>query len=540
MKPKDLISYGLLAAIVAIAFFLRIYKVDKIPPSLSWDEVSIGYNAYSILKTGRDEHGQFLPLAAFAAYGDYKPPLAIYLTVPAVAIFGLGDFAVRLPSIILGSLTVLVLFFLVRQLLPRVPPIAWFATLALAVSPWHVNLSRAGFEANIALFFLVLGFCLVLAARRRPKLLIFCWLPIVLAIYTFNSARYFAPFLSAGLLIYIWKNVKENKSQLLAGLVLATILMLPILPFLFSKEARLRFNEVNIFTDASIVTASNEKIDFDGNTWWSKIFHNRRIGYAKSYLIHFFDNLEPGFLFGRGDGNPKFSIRDVGQLYLIDLPFVILGIYWIFLKETSVGWLLVFWLVSAIIPAATARETPHALRIENGLPVFMIFTAAGLTNFYSQWITKNKGKILLGFTALLFLGNILFYLHNYYIHYPREYSGEWQYGYREALAYVGPLQNDYDQIVMTDSIGRPYMYVLFYEKVDPAYFRRSVDATFDAAGFYNVYGFGKFRFVRGAVGKIDKKTLYILDPSNIPTQVRVLKTIDLLNDQPALVIFDIP
>ena len=52
----------LLAGIVLLAFFLRFYKVTEIPPSLNWDEVSIGYNAYSILKTGRDEWGVFLPI----------------------------------------------------------------------------------------------------------------------------------------------------------------------------------------------------------------------------------------------------------------------------------------------------------------------------------------------------------------------------------------------------------------------------------------------------------------------------------------------
>ncbi|MEK7118952.1 MAG: glycosyl transferase, partial [Patescibacteria group bacterium] len=72
-------TYIVLVLIGILAFFLRFYNATQIPPSLSWDEVSIGYNAYSILKTGRDEFGRFLPLDAFVAYGDYKPVLPIYL-----------------------------------------------------------------------------------------------------------------------------------------------------------------------------------------------------------------------------------------------------------------------------------------------------------------------------------------------------------------------------------------------------------------------------------------------------------------------------
>lgn len=533
-------AYFILSVIVILAFFIRVYNVSANPPALSWDEVSIGYNAYSILKTGRDEHQQFLPITAFTAYGDYKPPLAIYLTIPSVALFGLNEFAVRLPSVIFGTLTVLVLFFLVRELLPRVPNVALISSLVLAFSPWHINLSRAGFEANIALFFVVLGTYLVLLTRKNKTVSVICWLPFIAAIYTFNSARYFSVFWIAGLLFYCHKSFLKNRKEFIAGIILSLILLSPMVPFLLSKEARLRFNEVNIFTDSSIVRTSNERLSFDENAWWAKILDNRRIGYTRSFLVHFFDNLEPGFLFVHGDGNPKFSIQEVGQMYVLDLPFLIMGIYLIFSSEASVGWLLLYWLIVAIIPAATARETPHALRIENGLPVFLIFLSAGLAGFYERYISKRIGKILIGIVLLLYIGNILFYFHNYYIHYPRIYSGEWEYGYKQAIDFVKPIQNNYDKIFLTDSIGRPYMYVLFYEKVDPQLFWRTVNGSFDAAGFYNVYGFGKFNFVRGEVISFDRYALYILDSQNVPKDAHVLKTIDFLNGDPALTVFEMP
>jgi 4-amino-4-deoxy-L-arabinose transferase-like glycosyltransferase len=173
----------LIISITLLAGFLRIYKIAEIPPALSWDEVSIGYNAYSILKTGRDEHQKFLPVDTFVAYGDYKPPLAVYITVPFVAMFGLNELAVRLPSAFFGTFTVLLTYFFVRSLFRaedseiRVrsksknlastsmgwqASLALISTLILAISPWHINLSRAGFEANIALFLVLLGIYLFL------------------------------------------------------------------------------------------------------------------------------------------------------------------------------------------------------------------------------------------------------------------------------------------------------------------------------------------------------------------------------------------
>src|SRR3990167_2208416 len=106
----------LLILVIFLAFFLRFYKISETPPSLYWDEASLGYNAYSILKTARDEHGKFLPVTNFAAFGDYKPPGYIYLTVPAIAIFGLSEFAIRFPSALFGTLTVLLAYFLTKRL----------------------------------------------------------------------------------------------------------------------------------------------------------------------------------------------------------------------------------------------------------------------------------------------------------------------------------------------------------------------------------------------------------------------------------------
>ncbi len=529
-----------LGVIVLLAFFLRIYKVTSIPPSLSWDEVSIGYNAYSILKTGYDEHHRFFPLDAFVAFGDYKPPLAIYATVPAVAIFGLNEFSVRLPSILAGTFAVLLTFFLVRELFKSfsfVSLLAYIASFLLAISPWHIQMSRAGFEANIAVALVILGVLLVLKSRENLKMLFVCWIPFVAAIYTFNSARYFVPLLAFALLIYCWRGFKAHTKKLVIGVFLSFILLLPILPHLLSPQARLRFTEVNIFSDLSIIETSNDRIAYDGNSIVGKIFHNRRVAFVRSYLNHFFDHLEPGFLFIRGDGNPKFSIQDVGQLYLVELPFLVLGIFWMFLKDKKSATLLLFWLIAAILPAATARETPHALRIENSLPIWQIFIAYGIVLSIKSQISRKRKMAAICIILVFYLANFSYYIHNYYSHYAKEYSGEWQYGYREAIRFIQPIKDQYQTIVMTESIGRPYAYVLFYEKYHPEQFWKTVDASFDGAGFYNVYGFDTYRFVKDFT-ESTTKTLYILRPSDVPNGARILQTIKLLNGDPILVIFD--
>ncbi len=538
--------------VVGIAFGLRFYHMWDNPPALSWDEVSIGYNAYSILKTGRDEHGKFLPHDAFVSYGDYKPPLAIYLTVPGVAIFGLNEFAVRLPSVLFGTLTVLMTYFLVLELLGRRPfddkkrrnsihidarHVAIVSSLLLAVSPWHINLSRAGFEANIALFFVVFGVWLILSSRTHPWRWSIAWLPFVAGIYTFNSTRYFVPLMGLGLLVYCWKHIVLQKRNFALGVIIALMTMLPILPHLVSKDARLRFDEVNIFTDSSVVQTANNRIASDHHSIVSEIFDNRRIGYARSFLIHYFDHFTADFLFIKGDGNPKFSTQDVGQLYIIDLPFLILGLYFCFAYFRTEMLLLLFWLVTAIIPAATARETPHALRILNSLPTWHIFIAIGIVALYNMFV-RQKSKTIYGLLlGIFYLICVSYYLHNYYVHYPKLYSGEWQYGYKQALSFVGPIKNDYKKIYLSESIGRAYMYTLFYTKYDPNTFQKHNTSYFDAAGFYHVDGFDKYVFTSTLPTSLDASSLYIFPSNEVPNGVKIKGTIYLLNGMPELTIF---
>lgn len=526
----------LLICIGVGALLLRTHGITRIPPSLSWDEVSIGYNAYSILKTGRDEHGRFLPIDTFIAYGDYKPPLSIYATVPFVALLGLTDLAVRLPSALLGTLTVILTYFLVLELFRSHKSVRVYALAAmglLAISPWHINLSRVGFEANIALFFEVLGIWLVLRTRTRPNTWYIAWLPFVAAFYTFNSSRVFSVLFAPALILFTYRDIRKHIRKFAIGAVIAICCLLPILPHILSPQARLRFTEVNIFTDLSVVEKSNARIAREPGSIVGKIVNNRRVGYARSFILHFLDNMEPQFLFGTGDGNPKFSIQDVGQLYMVEAPFLVIGIYSLFREYPTTAWLLLWWLIAAIIPAATARETPHALRTLNSLPTWQLFVAFGILASYRFIRWRRLFAVIL---VCIYGLSLIYYLHTYYRHYPVDYSGEWQFGYREAIRAIEQISSKYSYIQITDSIGRPYMYTLFYTRTDPKVLATTKKSYFDAAGFYHVDGFGKYRFGGKLPDLLDPRTLYIWE--SIPSGAHVIDTINLLNGSPVLFIFD--
>lgn len=532
-----------LVLIVFIAAFLRFYRLGTNPPSLTWDEAAWGYNAYSLGLDGRDEFGRFLPLNYLESFGDFKPPMYAYLDVMPVKLLGLNKFSTRFPSAFFGTLTVLLTFFLVERIFWKSEnkrKYALFSALFLAISPWHILLSRAAFEANVATFFLVLGVWMFLVAvEGRRWCLVISAISFALTIYTFNTERVVSPILVLFLAVLFRKRLWQMKKTVIISAIVGVAMLLPTLKFLFTPQADLRFQQVNIFSDINIIKTSNQEIANDNNALWSKIIHNRRFMFTFDYLKHYFDNLSPSFLFIKGDGNPKFSIQSVGQMYLWDIVFFASGILFLFKKKEGYWWIIPLWLLTGIIPAATARETPHALRIEASLPTFQILAAYGFIQLMNKF---NKHKKFFA-SCLLFLlfFNFLYFYHDYFYHYPYQYSAEWQYGYKGSINYVKKVAGRYDQIDVTRMLGRPYIYYLFYKKEDPRVYRKSAIIHRDAFGFVTVEGFGKYRFVKDlkTINNDNKKVLYINTPYDLPKNIHILKTFYFLNGRPALVAYTI-
>ena len=553
-----------LTLIVLLAAFLRFYQLGTNPPSLTWDEAAWGYNAYSLGIDGKDEFGRFLPLNYLESFGDFKPPLYAYTDILPVKILGLNETATRFPSAFFGTLTVLMTFFLVRRIFFKSKDkdiIALISALFLAISPWHILLSRAAFEANVASFFLVFGIWAFIASMQsHPKTdesrfdkrwyLVLSAISFVLTIYTFNTERIVSPLIVVILALVFRKKLWEMKKTAAIAAVTGIIVILPTFTFLFSPQAKLRFEEVNIFSDINVVKTANQEIANDNNAFWSKIIHNRRLLYSVDFVQHYFDNLSPSFLFVKGDGNPKFSTQTVGQMYMWDIVFFVGGALLLFKRKEGYWWIIPVWLLTGIIPAATAQQTPHALRIEATLPTFQIITAYGFVAFLG-WAKKQNlkfrtynfkmGSVLPFILYILLFINFFYFYHDYFYQYPYDYSGEWQYGYKQSIDYVLSVQNQYDYVQMTHALGRPYIYYLFYTKTDPRVYRKDAVIHRDAFGFVTVLGFGKYLFPENYTYTLSKtkKVLYINTPYNLPKNIHILKTFYLLNGQPALVAYTI-
>lgn len=524
-------QHSLLLVIVILAGFLRLWQLGVVPISPDWDEAALGYNAYSILHTGRDEYGIFLP-RALRSFDDYKPPLYTYLTIPSIALFGLDVWQVRLPSAIMGTLAVLGVYFLCLEIFEKDKRARTYATLVailLAISPWHLQFSRIAFEANSGLTLNIWGLYAFLRGRRSTIWMSISAFIFGLALYAYHSERVFVPLLVIAATVCWRKELFRNWKALILPIIIGFITILPLLPVVLDKTSMTRLKGTSSLADQTgLLMRSVTKLTDDaalGNKIGS-LFDNRRIVYAQKIIEGYISHFSIRWLFILGD-NDRHHAPDNGLLYLWELPFILLGMFVLYKRRDAISVFLFTWFLVAPIAASPTSETPHAIRTLVFLPTFQIFTAFGLLAAV-DWI-KNLHKKLHGLTrfviaiicCLVVVGifvNIFYYFHMYYAHMNREYSRFWQYGYSQAVTYTQANKGKYKKIVVSTKLEQPHMFFLFYTKYDPAtYLKNGGTATGGFAEIRNTFDLYQFRPIDWEHEVHDGATLFIGTPKEIPT-----------------------
>lgn len=427
--------------IVVIALFIRVINLDLTPPSLYWEEVALGYDAYSIWQTGLDHHGHAWPIVAFESFGDWKPSWYFYATAPVVGWLGLNEWAVRLPSVMAGVLIVIGVGYLVKELLQNTPELtqrtglslsAWqiIAMALTAISPWAIQFSRAGFEANLATSKIVWGvvcfwwgigiFSSLVWSQDRALVKNTWWASLcglgwwlvavvllVSSMYTYHSARLVAPLLGIGLvwlaIVELYCAVQKQKMEqlgveakaikswvigwgvvkklwwpfLISGLV-AIVLVAPLAQASFSTQTQQRLAETSIFTDLKIIEESNTLQALADNNFIARLIYHRYILFGRQVVSNWLSHFTVAFLVVTGDANLRHGTGFMGILYHIELLFLLVGLGTAFYYRRSHWVFLAWWLVVGVFPAAITKASPHALRILPTLPVFITLVSVGL------------------------------------------------------------------------------------------------------------------------------------------------------------------
>ena len=516
MKTSNF-KFGILLTIIFLAAILRFYKLGTNPPGLYWDEAVLSYDAYSILNTGKDHHGETLPLF-FESFGDWKLPGYHYLLVPSIAIFGLNEFAVRFPSALLGTLTIPLIYLLIKKLIEKSnvsiqlsvvksESIALLTMLMLAISSWHIQFSRGAFESTAGLFFVVLGLYMFLLGLEKKSILIFtfAFLLFILSMYTYHAYRIFTSLFIISLIFIYFKDIRSNVNKFILPIALSVILLLPLLVFTFSSSGKTRATSQSVFNKEKY---ERTRVYYDLNSkrplrflakYWSI-----PLNYTYLTLGNYLEHFSPIFLFYRGDQIGRHSQVDMGQIYLFDGVLLIFALF--ALKNLNKPSLKVMlsWLLLAPIPAIIVTPNPHALRtLQMSIPL-AFFSGLGLYSIFSQ------KKLLLVKTIIVVIVcySFLTYLHLLFVHYPKKFAADWQDGNRQMVEKVRLYQDRFDKVYVTDVYSLPYIYFLFYLKYDPIKFQtHGTSKAFDKYIFvprdYDIYDKGRVLYVAPSWKKED-------------------------------------
>lgn len=544
---KRILEYKFLILIVLLGAVLRFAYLSQMPPSLNWDEISHGYNAYSILKTGKDEWGQFLPVANFRAYGDYPLPLNLYLTIPFEVVFGLTQTAIRLPHALLGTLTIISVYFLVVGLTKN-KKMGLLAGFLAAIDPWLLFPSRAVFQSNLSVFLLISAFALFFNREKNKWFLPITFLLLGLTLFSYHSTRIFTPIILI-VLVFVYRNeflkrIRERKSEAIISLVFALLFFVPLPFILLNPAARARSGVVFIIDQGAINQIENARAT--SKSPFKQLLYNKATYFGEKFFGNYFTYLTPNFLFLKGGTQYQFSVPNQGLLYLVSSPFFYLGLLLLIkkaVKDKDYRFLL-FWLILSPIPAAITQDQSAVIRATTMLPIPEILVAIGFYEVIKK-IQKYEVLAVCGFVIIL-----IFSMENYlgiYSHdYRTNYSWSWQYGYEQIVNYSEDNYSKFDQIIVTKAYGEPHEYFLFFMKYDPAKYMNDPNLIrFYQSNWYWVDHFDKFWFVNDwqvkdlvteSKHKIDcmsKKCLIITTPNNAPRGFKKIDEVKFLDNKTA-------
>lgn len=490
MNKKILINLLLVLLLVSL-IFLRFFKLGSLI-SPYWEEVAIGYDAYSILKTARDHHGNFLPIIAFESFGDFKPALYFYTVVPFIKLFSLKVLAIRLPSAIAGLLIILGNGFLVLNLWQFIKTktqrkelnrIFFIAIILSALSPWAFIFSRAAWEVNLATSLILWGinffFFFMFKKVFKTKLfyLLLAILSLVLSTYTYHGTRVAAPLLGISLfLLYFCQQLllkkiqvklflKNNCLYILLAFVFSFLGFWPILKNLNSPVVKQRAMEASIFYDLEIIKESNALIAVAGSGRIAKIVNHRYLLFSREIAKNFFNHFNFNYLFISGDHNPRHSTQFFGNFYILDLTLFIFAAIFIFKNLSIYSLFVLIYLFIGILPAAISKDSPHALRSLLAMPAFISILTWGVWQF-NITLSKKFKFVFIAF-VLIYVSIAASFFKFYFTQYSLLFQKEWQYGYQELMLEIEKVNDDKIPIYISREWGRPAMYYWFYNQIEP-------------------------------------------------------------------------
>jgi 4-amino-4-deoxy-L-arabinose transferase-like glycosyltransferase len=521
----------LLLLVFLLALVLRFWKLGLYPEAIDEDEMAFGYYGYSLVNFGTDEYGHKLPIY-FESVGDYKYGLYSYLAAIPIKVFGLNNVTTRSISALAGSLSVILIFYLVKKLSGN-PTFSIISALVLALNPIHIHFSRVAYNNGLGAFFSMLAVYLfvVYVSDKRKRYLLYSFVSALLAFYTYQTYRIFLPaVIITYYLLNFKKFVKDSRINIFTTL-LVSVALLSFIP----AQSRARSTGMDILIDRpKLIEQYTEDGLSNVSMLSTRLLHNKYVSMSYGFINRYFSYFDPVFLFSQLSAQTeRHSVPNMGVFYFFESIFFVIGLICVRKVFKGNNYLLpLIFVVAAPIAAATVvgdRSITRSMILVWGMSIFI---SAGVYQLLKEW------KRLYIVVAFLYIGGLFYFLHQYYIHKPLHQPWYGDVGLSEMVSYTSKHSLDYRYVVISKGHYMPFIY---YNKLSPDYLKNKAvflnikpDTGTKIQSIDNIIF--NMPYDCPSAGKLN--VLYACFGYRIPKNSKVVNLIRFRDNQPAVVLIE--
>ncbi|MFZ3031105.1 MAG: glycosyltransferase family 39 protein [Microgenomates group bacterium] len=480
--------------------YLRVINLEKNPPSLGNDEISIAYDSYSMRAIGLDEHGKSWPLS-FQSHQTYKAPLYAYLNMPLSKLLGNTEYGVRLLSAIAGVGAIVFIVMIGKELISI--NFGLMAGLLLAINPRAIFASRIAFESNLAMTIMLVGVWAMIVFIKSRKNIYLVWAGVFLglSIWGYHTEWGLVPMLAIVWIWLSWEKIKLNKWWPMLSLII--LLAAPI----YIDFMKVQVMDPNNRASSQLWFSSGQFKDYLKNSQDSQLKKSINLVMTPvySYISHF--SLDTNFSSGGNLFNSRGPLIN-GWYLLFTLPLLVVGL--LNINKIFGQWannVLSWWLLCPVIPSLTG-EVASVRNLAFIIPTTLII-AGGAKIIYEK--SYKVGMVL----ALFITFNFFIFTRAYYVHYPLDAGDNFQYGYKQAWEFIRPNIDKYSRVVVENRFGRvgefvgvPHLYFGYYGAFTPQEMQKRIDINGTKIGKY------EFKYVDWNLEIYTPDTIYIVSAIN--------------------------
>ena len=460
---------------------VRFSGISNTPAGINQDEASIGYEAFSILKTGLDRNSISFPIHLIS-WGSGQNALYAYLTIPFVAVFGMNAFSVRIVNVIFGCISLIVFYSLFKLVFDKKK--ALVALAMLSICPWSIMSSRWGLESNIFPTLILLSiFFLLKSIYTSKKYLVLSFFFFSISLYSYGTSYLLVPLYFIFTIPILLKKGKIDLKHTIYSFLFFVIISLPIVLFVIINHlnlAQIQFSTITI-----------PRLDSNRTTVIFNLFTSNFFEELIKNFVRFFNTI-----ILQSDGNDYNAIPIFGTIYHLSFPFLIIGLYDVIrnrkYKEIH-HFIFCTWLLCSIILGITSNTNINRLNIIFFPILYFVVHGIFLVESMLKPEFGVKYKMLLTcLYSILFASFISYYFVEFHLRNNSIFSS----GLGDAIQYAEKL-NPSDTILISNRfVNMPYIYVCFYNQVEPNLFRKTVhykDKNY-SNGFREVESLGRYIF----------------------------------------------